>query len=117
MGWWTLGLGCLWDWTQNLLAAKYLLRSWLGRLLLLAYWAAWAGLGWWAFHGLAWYWALAGAGALYLTGNIASGIYSLKELALSKTYQAASGWLAQHPRLKALRARLMPQKYPPRVPD
>lgn len=96
-------MGCLWDGAQNLLAAKYLLRSWLGRGLLLTYWAAWIGLFWWTFHGLAWYWTLAGVLGLYLVGNIASGIYSLKELALSKTYQASRQWLKYHPRLKALR--------------
>ena len=78
----------------------------LGRGLLLLFWGAWAGLGWWLFHGLAWYWGLAGAAGLYLVGNIASGIYSLKELALSKTYQASAKWLREHPRLKALRDRL-----------
>jgi hypothetical protein len=103
---WAFGLGCLWDWAQNLLAAKYLLRSWLGRGLLLAFWGAWIGLGWWALHGLAWYWALAGAAGLYLVGNVASGVYSLKELALSKTYQAAGKWLKDHPRLKTLRERM-----------
>jgi hypothetical protein len=109
---WALGLGCLWDWTQNLLAAKYLLRSWLGRGLLLLYWAGWVGLVWWLFHGLPWYWALGSALALYLTGNIASGIYSVKELALSKTYQAGAKWLRDQPRLKALRDRLGSEEVP-----
>jgi hypothetical protein len=103
---WAFGLGCLWDWTQNFLAVKYLLRSWLGRAMLLLYGAAWIGLAWWLFNGLAWYWALGAALGLYLIGNIVSGIYSLRELALSKTYQAGAKWLAQHPRLKALRDRL-----------
>ena len=117
MGWWTLGLGCLWDGARNALAARYLSRSLLGWLILLAFGAAWGGLGWWALHGLAWYWTAALALGLCIVNEVAFRIYAIRELQQWQSYKAAEGWLRTHPKLRPMWERVQPGKYPPRIPD
>jgi hypothetical protein len=107
VGWLSIGLGCLWDWAQNILAIKYLSRSLAGCLLLLLFWGSWAGLVWWLFNDLQWYWALLIGAALWLIGNIGAGIYALRELQNSKSYQAATDWVSRHPWLEMISRKRM----------
>jgi hypothetical protein len=117
MGWWTLGLGCLWEGGRNLLALRYLLRSFRGWLVLLGWTALWAGLGWWAWHGLAWYWAAAVALGLLVATDLGSRFYAVRELQQWESYKSAEGWLRAHPRLRPMWDSLEQRKYPPRIPD